>query len=113
MIHLVDMNNAPDEIKKYRVDIPNESKNYPVNGENYPAREENHPEIKMSTKEIIISLVKQNPNITRKKLAQKCGISIDVIKWQLKQLKDIVKHVGSGKAGHWEIITDKLNAVDK
>ncbi|MCR5622793.1 MAG: winged helix-turn-helix transcriptional regulator [Treponema sp.] len=55
------------------------------------------------TKQKIIYFVKQNPNITREELAQKCGISIDGIKWQLKQLKGKIKHIGSDKTGCWII----------
>ena len=56
----------------------------------------------------IIELIRNNPKITRDELAQQCGITLDGIKWQVKQLKDkgIIRHVGSRKDGHWEIIGD-------
>ena len=52
----------------------------------------------------ILALIEKNPYITREQLAAECGISIDGIKWQLKQLKGTVQHVGSRRAGRWQII---------
>ena len=60
-----------------------------------------------TTSEKILALIKANPSITREEMAEECGISIDGIKWQIKQLKGKIQFVGSRKSGHWEIIEKK------
>ena len=60
-----------------------------------------------TTSEKILALIKANPCITREEMAEECGISIDGIKWQIKQLKGKIEFVGSRKGGHWEIIEKK------
>ena len=51
-------------------------------------------------------LIKENPKITSKELAEKTGVSIKGIEWQLKKLKDenLIERRGSDKGGHWEIV---------
>ena len=58
------------------------------------------------TVEKIISLIKENPNVTQKELVKKTGLTRRGIEWNLAKLKQekIIKRVGSDKAGHWEII---------
>ena len=60
-----------------------------------------------TTSEKILALIKANPSITREEMAEECGISIDGIKWQIKQLKGKIQFIGSRKGGHWEIIEKK------
>jgi ATP-dependent DNA helicase RecG len=47
--------------------------------------------------------------VTRRELAEACGISSSGVKWQLKQLQanNIIRRVGPDKGGHWEIIETK------
>ncbi len=56
------------------------------------------------TTQKIIDLIKNYPEITQKELAEKCGITSDGIKWQLKKLKKqgIVRRIGPDKGGYWE-----------
>lgn len=58
-----------------------------------------------TTREKIIRLMSKNPAITQKILAAEIGITVDGIKYHLKKLKDegVIRHVGSTKAGRWEI----------
>lgn len=47
----------------------------------------------------------ENSKITRKKFAEKIGISEDEIKFNLDQLKiQKIKGVGSDKSGYWEVL---------
>ena len=54
----------------------------------------------------ILDLIRKNPYITRKELAQKIeNITEDGIKYHLAKLKQqgILKRIGPDKGGHWEI----------
>jgi len=55
---------------------------------------------------IIIESIKNNPKITRAEIAQKANVSASSIRRILFQMKDVVKYVGSGNYGHWEIIKE-------
>lgn len=58
------------------------------------------------TREQILELIKMNPTITAKELADCLPISLKGVEWQLKQLREqnIIQHIGANKGGHWEII---------
>ncbi len=70
--------------------------------EDYPEKEETT----QKTAQKIIAAIINEPKITRKKLSELCGISVDGIKWQLKQLQkeNLIRRVGPDNGGHWEII---------
>jgi len=57
------------------------------------------------TREEIIRMIKENPKITTKELANKIGINDKGIEWNIKKLKGsgILKRIGPTKGGHWEI----------
>jgi ATP-dependent DNA helicase RecG len=58
------------------------------------------------TTQKIIELIRRNPKITRKELAQEIGdITEDGIKYNIEKLKKegILKRVGPAKGGHWKI----------
>ena len=61
---------------------------------------------KISIHDHIANLIKENPRITRKQMAEKIGVSKATIERTLLQTNDI-KFVGSSKTGHWEIIDVK------
>lgn len=58
-----------------------------------------------TTTERIIRLIKENPQITNKELADACGITEDGVYWNTKKLKkkNIIRRVGPDFGGHWEI----------
>lgn len=60
-------------------------------------------EKKKSTEELLIELIKTNPNITRTDMAIKLGKSRATIRRWLIQSKKI-KYIGSSKSGYWEIV---------
>jgi ATP-dependent DNA helicase RecG len=56
----------------------------------------------------LLDLIKKDPNITINILSTKIGISTTAIENNIKSLKDsnILRRVGSDKAGTWEIIDE-------
>ena len=67
------------------------------------------------TREKILNLIKINPSITARELASCLPISLKGVEWQIKQLREqkIIRHIGSTKGGHWEIITADETAEEK
>ena len=61
------------------------------------------------TTQKIISEIRKNSTVTRLQLAERCGISPDGIKWQLRKLQQqgVIRRVGSDRGGHWEIVGEK------
>ena len=51
-------------------------------------------------------MIKENPEITNKELAEACGITEDGVYWNTKKLRknNIIRRVGGDKGEHWEII---------
>ena len=58
------------------------------------------------TAEKIVRLMKENPQITNKELADACGITEDGVYWNTKKLRknNTIRRVGGDKGGHWEVI---------
>jgi ATP-dependent DNA helicase RecG len=63
-------------------------------------------ETTQKTTQKIISIIKSDPQVSRKRLARKIGLTEDGIKYHLAQLKKkgIVKRIGPDKGGYWKII---------
>ncbi len=61
-------------------------------------------------KEVILSVVKERPSISVRDLAVQCGMSIHSVQHHINKLKDAgaIRHVGSTKAGQWEIINNHV-----
>ena len=59
-----------------------------------------------TTQERILAAIQAKPEITQKELAQSIGITIDGIKYHIKNMtkQGLIKHEGSTKAGKWIII---------
>ncbi|MDL2123641.1 MAG: helix-turn-helix domain-containing protein [Deltaproteobacteria bacterium] len=57
-----------------------------------------------TTQEMILRLIKTNPAITRKGLAEKTGLTPDGVKYHLNKLREqrVIRHVGATKKGYWE-----------
>ena len=58
------------------------------------------------TTEKTIRLMRENPQITNKELADACGITEDGVYWNTKKLKknNVIRRVGGDKGGHWEVL---------
>ncbi|CAN5490676.1 helix-turn-helix domain-containing protein [soil metagenome] len=61
-----------------------------------------------TTQKKILVLLKAQPSITRKELAERIGITLDGVKYHLAKMAaaGVVRHVGSARAGHWEVLDD-------
>ncbi|MFC1585118.1 ATP-binding protein [Fibrobacterota bacterium] len=59
-----------------------------------------------TTPEKILSILRKQPTITRKAIAEKIGITPDGVKYHLNKLKSegIITHTGPTKAGKWKIL---------
>jgi ATP-dependent DNA helicase RecG len=59
-----------------------------------------------TAQEKILQLIRNNPSITRKDLADKTSLSPDGAKYHLNMLKKQgrIKHTGATKKGKWELI---------
>ena len=59
-----------------------------------------------TTQERILAAIQAKPEITQKELAQSIGITLDGIKYHIKNMtkQGLIKHEGSTKAGKWIII---------
>ena len=59
-----------------------------------------------TTQEKILAAIQAKPEITQKELAQFIGITLDGIKYHIKNMtkSGIIKHEGSTKSGKWIII---------
>ena len=53
----------------------------------------------------ILELIQNNPKISRAEIAEQIGKSVKTIERRLADMEQIVKYVGSGYSGHWEINT--------
>ncbi len=52
----------------------------------------------------IVGLIKRNPQITIGEMAETLSVSESTIKRDIDELKDVVKHLGSTKGGHWMLL---------
>ena len=96
-----------DSCKTAKVDVPEFRQEKTGLWVEFSFPQENTQE---NTQEKIIVLIKSNPKITRKDLANQIGVSNDSIKHHLKKLKEakIIRHVGSTKAGYWKVLKDSI-----
>ena len=60
------------------------------------------------TKNKILELIRDNPNITIQQIMVKTALSEPGVKKNLKRLKEkeIIKRIGSNKTGYWEVIDE-------
>lgn len=60
----------------------------------------------VKTGEYLLSLIHENPSITRDELAQNLEITVKGVDWQITKLKKEgrLKREGPAKGGHWEIL---------
>ncbi|MEQ8763231.1 MAG: ATP-binding protein [Planctomycetota bacterium] len=63
-------------------------------------------ETEETTQERILDLLRQEPTLTRRALAERIGITPDGIKYHLDRLREAgrVRHVGPTKKGRWEVL---------
>ena len=61
---------------------------------------------RVKTRDAMLRLIKENPSITRKELANLLNLTVKGIEWNIKQLKDagILQRIEPDKGGHWEVV---------
>jgi len=71
---------------------------------NYRAR--TTPKTTPKIRDKIVTMIKENPNISKDDLAKNLGITPDGIRYHIRILtrEHKLKWVGSSKGGHWEIV---------
>ena len=59
-----------------------------------------------TTQEQILALLEAEPEITRRRLAERVGITQDGVKYHLDRLRaaGVIRHIGATKAGRWEVL---------
>ena len=55
---------------------------------------------------IIIKMIENTPNITRKTIAEELGLTIDGTRYHLKKLTEdgVIKYVGTSRKRYWELL---------
>lgn len=76
---------------------------YTLNNQN-----QSNEEATQKTPNKLIELIKQNPRITIKEMAENTGITVDGVKYHIRNLKmhGIIERVGADKGGCWKIMDD-------
>ena len=64
------------------------------------------PKTTEKTTQKIIELIKDNQTISIEEMADKCGLTRDGIKYQIRKLKQAghLRRIGPDKGGHWEVL---------
>lgn len=73
-----------------------------------PSQKKTREETRVKTREEILSLIQNDPNITAVKLAEQTGLTKKGIEWQIAKLKEAgqLQRVGPTKGGYWKIVED-------
>ena len=79
----------------------------PLN-ENYSFDAENEVSGQKTTQNIL-NAMKDKPNVTISELSEICGITVDGVKWQLRNLTKSgrISRIGGDRGGHWEVRDDE------
>lgn len=58
---------------------------------------------------IIMQMVKENPKVKRKEIADRLGMTVDGVRYHLKKLTvlGVLKFEGNSKTGQWIILDDR------
>ena len=92
---LVQIESILDELLNQMTNSATDDADFDANGANCDADMENN----------LISILKQNPDITQTELAKELSLSSRTIQRMMKELMNAhrIKRVGSTRTGHWEI----------
>ena len=87
-------------------ELPNKSEGLPNKSEGLPNKSGGTTQ--ETTQERILVAIQAKPEVTQKELAQTIGITLDGIKYHIKNMTKlgIIKHEGSTKSGKWIIINN-------
>ena len=99
---------TPNKLPIKSEELPNKSgelpKKTPNKSEGLPKKSEGTTQ--ETTQERILTTIQAKPKITQKELAQSIGLTLNGIKYHIKNMTKlgIIKHEGSTKSGEWIII---------
>ena len=103
----------PNKTSNKKEELPNKSGETPNKFEELPDKSERLPNksggtTRETTQERILVAIQAKPEVTQKELAQTIGITLDGIKYHIKNMTKlgIIKHEGSTKSGKWIIINN-------
>ena len=113
-------NKTPIESEELPKKTPNKSEGLPKKSEGLPKKSEGLPKkseglpnksggtTQETTQERILVAIQAKPKITQKELAQSIGLTLNGIKYHIKNMTKlgIIKHEGSTKSGKWIIINN-------
>ena len=100
-------NKSTNKIEETPNKTPNKSGEIPNKFEQLPNKSEGLPnKSRGTTQERILVAIQAKPKITQKELAQSIGLTLNGIKYHIKNMTNlgIIKHEGSTKSGKWIII---------
>lgn len=91
--------NYPLKNRYLHINAGTDLKNLPVNDENLPVNK---------TRALILALLKENPDITYDDMALRIGKTRETVRVNLRKLEslNLIRRVGSDKAGHWEVLVN-------
>lgn len=83
-----------EEQDVYRIEIPY-----------IPTLQGSNAETTQKTTQKILELIKLYPSISREELAEKCGLTSDGIKYNIRKMREkgLIKRIGGDKGDHWEV----------
>lgn len=103
----------PNKTSNKKEESTNKSGETPNKFEELPNKSEGLPNKSVgttqeTTQERILVAIQAKPEVTQKELAQTIGITLDGIKYHIKNMTKlgIIKHEGSTKSGKWIIINN-------
>jgi len=103
----------PNKTSNKKEESTNKSGETPNKFEELPNKSERLPNKSVgttqeTTQERILVAIQAKPEVTQKELAQTIGITLDGIKYHIKNMTKlgIIKHEGSTKSGKWIIINN-------
>ena len=81
------------------------NENYSFDAENEAGGQKTTDKTTQKTTQIILDAMKDNPNVTISELSEICGITVDGVKWQLRNLTKTgrISRIGGDRGGHWEV----------
>ena len=98
--------NKKEESTNKSGETPNKFEELPNKSEGLPKKSGGTTQ--ETTQERILVAIQAKPEVTQKELAQTIGITLDGIKYHIKNMTKlgIIKHEGSTKSGKWIIINN-------
>ena len=61
-----------------------------------------------NTQETIIGLMRSNPKITRREIAENIGLTVDGTSYHIRKMTEagLIRYAGTSRKGNWEVLQD-------